>query len=201
MVEQGEPPPVLELRFGRKHLSPFFSILQKGCPVVCEKPLNVEGFLVSLPGFSGTSILDGIQTVFLDGSPLDDLKAAVLGPGSELALSSAMPGALGAVMRRGGYYASMRKDISFKDKDMASVQGPFIIKVKVFNLLLSQVGPSILEQGVLMDRDEMGSILQKMNPEGAQATWKGEPLPWEEIIPRLQSPLGRIQTIIRFFPQ
>ena len=41
----------------------------------------------------------------------------MVGHGDTLALSAAMPGLVGATMRRGGYFAGLRANISHRDQD------------------------------------------------------------------------------------
>ncbi|ACL04118.1 hypothetical protein Dalk_2425 [Desulfatibacillum aliphaticivorans] len=158
ILEANKPLPRLNLTLERKVLSGFFPMLQKGCLVQCPKPVSVEEFLLALPGASDINLLEKIQTVFVDGHPVDDIKAAILTPDVEMALSAAMPGALGAVMRRGGYYASMRRHITFQAHESKDGQGAFFITVKLFNLLLSQAGPSLLQNGVVLDSRELGEL-------------------------------------------
>jgi len=59
-----------------------------------------------------------------------------------------MPGLVGATMRSGGFYAALRGGISYvADTDTDSDrQGR--VRIKLFNLLLSEVGPVLLQHGV-----------------------------------------------------
>ena len=179
--------PCLNLTLPRKSLAAFFPMLQKGCRVQCPIPLNVEDFLLALPGFSGNTILNSIQTVFLDGHPVDDIKTARLEPDSELALSAAMPGALGAVMRRGGYYASMRKHITFQAHECKVPNGAFFIKVKLFNLLLSQLGPSLLKHGIVLDSQELADYSKGFEQEILSGEWMGQAITRDNFAPILRS--------------
>ncbi|WP_028313509.1 hypothetical protein [Desulfatibacillum aliphaticivorans] len=175
ILEANKPLPRLNLTLERKVLSGFFPMLQKGCLVQCPKPVSVEEFLLALPGASDINLLEKIQTVFVDGHPVDDIKAAILAPDMEMALSAAMPGALGAVMRRGGYYASMRRHITFQAHETKDAQGAFFITVKLFNLLLSQAGPSLLQNGVVLEAHELGELAKGFEP----GFIKGELDGWE----------------------
>ena len=51
----------------------------------------------------------------LDGKPVDDIGAALVQDGSTLALSAAMPGLVGATLRRGGAYSSFRSAITYHE--------------------------------------------------------------------------------------
>ncbi|MBI9076675.1 MAG: hypothetical protein JEZ02_14810 [Desulfatibacillum sp.] len=190
--------PCLRLSLSRKHFSAFFPLLQSGCLVQCPKPLSVEAFLLSLPGFPGATILDGIQTVFLDGRPVDDIKAATLEPDCELALSAAMPGALGAVMRRGGYYAAMRGHITFQEQEHETIQGAFCVTVKLFNLLLSQVGPSLLEHGIVLGSEELAGLANSFESGISRLEWKGQDIAPGEFSSLLESLPNRVRAQLVF---
>ena len=89
-----------------------------------------------------------IQTIFLDGRPVDDINAATVKDGSTLALSAAMPGLVGATLRRGSYYASMRSQISYRETALSKSPHQGIILLRLFNLILKELGPIFLEKGV-----------------------------------------------------
>jgi hypothetical protein len=124
-------------------------------------PLCQQGFLVKVPG-SGSirtilcrhlglspDYLEGrIQTIFLNGKPVDEVDAAIVGHGDTLALSAAMPGLVGASMRRGGYFAGLRANISHRDQDQAAQGRECLVKLKLFNLVTEELGPFFLEKGI-----------------------------------------------------
>lgn len=100
-----------------------------------------------------------IQTIFLDGKPVDDVEKAIVKDGTTLSLSAALPGLVGAVMRKGGYYAPMRDEISYKgDSTSAKIQ-PGTVIMKLFNLPLIELGPLFLERGVFVDQGKLKDIL------------------------------------------
>jgi len=127
-------------------------------------PLFQQGFLVKVPGSGsirtilcghlglGAEYLEGrIQTIFLNGKPVDDVDAAMVGGGDTLALSAAMPGLVGATMRRGGYLAGLRANISHRDQEQADHGGECLVKLKLFNLLTEELGPVFLEKGIWVE--------------------------------------------------
>jgi hypothetical protein len=124
-------------------------------------PLLQQGFLVKIPGSGSirtvlcghiglaTEYLEGrLQTIFLNGKPVDDVDAALVGGGDTLALSAAMPGLVGATMRRGGDLAGLRANISHRDQEQANQGGECLVKMKLFNLLTEELGPVFLEKGI-----------------------------------------------------
>ena len=93
---------------------------------------------------------------------VDDLESAELRPGSTLTLSAAMPGLVGATLRKGGFYSAMRSEISWKAGGDASERHdgpPSTIRLKLFNTVLREIGPTVLRRGVLVDRrDATGTV-------------------------------------------
>ena len=73
-----------------------------------------------------------------------------------------MPGLVGAALRKGGFYSAMRSQISWKADDDAPRQldgPPDTIRLKLFNTVLRDIGPTLLRHGVLVDRLEaMGAV-------------------------------------------
>ena len=92
----------------------FFQLLQKGFRVEGNVGCSVRAFLCEQHGVAPEYLEKRIQTIFLDGKPVDDVDTAIVEDGATLSLSAALPGLVGAVMRRGGYYAPMRDQISYK---------------------------------------------------------------------------------------
>ena len=147
---------------GEPRWSDFSGLLQKGVFCRLDAPCTVGDFLVGPLGLDPAYVRDRIATVFLDGSVVDDLASATLRPGSTLTLSAAMPGLVGATLRRGGFYAAMRSDISWRadDRTASLADGPpDAIRLKLFNTVLREVGPEVLRRGVLIDRaDATGAV-------------------------------------------
>ncbi len=103
--------PGLHLRVQSICLGNFFYLLQRGFGLKIRVGMSVETTLTREFGLD-SDLLDKIQTVFLDGKAVDDLESTLVRDGSILALSAAMPGLVGATLRRGSYYAAMRSQIT-----------------------------------------------------------------------------------------
>ena len=126
----------------------FFPLLQKGFQVaVCSGTTLSEVFEQQF-GISPGYVTERIKTVFLNGSPVDDFDTAVIGDGDVLALSAAMPGLVGAVMRKGGVLASFRHSISARPATECSAGDQTAVTVKLFNLLIKELGPEFLAAGI-----------------------------------------------------
>jgi hypothetical protein len=70
-----------------------------------------------------------------------------------------MPGLVGAVMRRGGFYASFRDSISHKNDNGAVGPEEGIIHLKLFNLVMKELGPRFLEKGVFIKSSDIIGFL------------------------------------------
>ncbi len=109
-------------------------------------------------GIKDDYLEERIQTIFLDNKTVDDVNSAVIREGSILALSAAMPGVLGATLRKGGWYAPMRRQISH-DKDIVSdTNKKGQVTIKLFNLIARELGPLFLEQGIRVKGEDFYDI-------------------------------------------
>ena len=118
----------------------FKALLQRGVGIAGGVGSTVRDFLHRTVGIDESYIDGELQTVFLDHQPVDDFDRAVIGPGAVLALSGAMPGLVGATMRRGGYYARMREGITHAGDDAAAGrQGDGVVTLKLFNKPLADL--------------------------------------------------------------
>ncbi|HSW42977.1 MAG TPA: hypothetical protein VLM76_10750 [Patescibacteria group bacterium] len=135
----------------------FSMLLQRGVFYPLAARCSIQDFLTDQLGIDPDYVRDRIATVFLDGSVVDDLETSMLRRGSTLTLSAAMPGLVGATLRRGGFYSAMRSEISWKADDEARQQldgPPDTIRLKLFNTVLREIGPEVFRRGILVDRQE-----------------------------------------------
>lgn len=137
----------------------FFQLLQKGFRVKGNVGCSVRAFLCEQHGVAPEYLEKRIQTIFLDGKPVDNVDTAIVGDGATLSLSAALPGLVGAVMRRGGHYAPMRDQISYKGEITSPKMQPGKVFMKLFNLPLRELGPMFLEHGILADGESLKDIL------------------------------------------
>ena len=156
---QETPLPRLQLPpGGLGRLAPRF---QQGLWVRAAAGASVRSFLEDGLGVDPEYVRSRITTVFLDGSVVDDLEAAHLHEGARLALSAAMPGLVGATLRKGGYYAAMRAAITLGPEREAGAGGAPVVpvQVKLFNLLIEELGPVLLAHGIGLPRAEAVAAL------------------------------------------
>jgi hypothetical protein len=147
------------LTLHRSERTRFAPILQRGLVVRVALPRSVLEFLVEDVGLTPEYVRRRITTVFLDGDVVDSLEDASLRQGSTLALSAAMPGLVGATLRRGGPYAAMRAEITRPRQPEPVRPGAVaLVRLKLFNLLIDEIGPAVLERGVLLDADGLEAV-------------------------------------------
>ena len=109
----------LQLTLRAEGIPLFLTLLQKGFMMDVKVGCSLRSLLVDQLGIAAEYVEGRIQTIFVDGKPVDDLDRTAIRDGSTLALSSALPGLLGATLRRGGYYAAMRSQSTHRGEPVS----------------------------------------------------------------------------------
>jgi len=136
-------------------LGEFFPLLQQGFGVEVHVGCTLAELLRFQWVLSPDYVARRITTIFLDSCPIDDVNRAVIREGAVIALSGAMPGLVGATMRRGGYYAAMRGGITYQETAADVPDRIATVRVKLFNLLLPELGPDFLRRGMILGPSEL----------------------------------------------
>jgi hypothetical protein len=150
--------PRLHLCVQASCLPNFFCLLQRGFGLKIRVGMSVEATLTREFGLN-SDFLDKIQTVFLDGKAVDDLESTLVSDGSILALSAAMPGLVGATLRRGSYYAAMRSQITAAGTRAMAVPKEGMVTLKLFNLMIRELAPIFLEKGIWIEKTVLQDFL------------------------------------------
>jgi hypothetical protein len=143
-----------------EQVSRLFSLLQKGFAVETEVGISISEFLTGFIGLEREYIAQRIKTIFLDSKPVDDIATAIIKDGSVLALSGAMPGLVGAVMRTGSTYSAFRSTITYREKDSAYVKKSGLVRIKLFNVVLKDLGHIFLERGIYCPLSDLADFFQ-----------------------------------------
>ena len=142
----------LHLEIEPKDTGLFELLFQHGVGVKCRTGITVEQLLIDDLGIEKNYLEEKLNTVFLDGSPVDDIGTALIRNGTVLALSSSMPGLAGATLRRKGIFSEMRRSITY---DGQSLEAPPVkkgsITIKLFNVLARDLGPVLMTHGILIE--------------------------------------------------
>ena len=126
----------------------FFQLLEAGFKMIVPTDCSVKELLCRHLKIEEDYLENRIQTIILNGKAVDDVNIATVEEGSTLALSGAMPGLVGAILRREGVLAPMRRQISHSQTESAAKHDTGGVNLKLFNLVVRELGPAFLEQGV-----------------------------------------------------
>jgi hypothetical protein len=163
------PTTILHLTVKKDRVPAFSPLLTKGFIVKTKVGCSVQELICRHLGLSADYMEHRLQTIFLDGKAVDNVKDAVVGQGATLALSAAMPGLAGATLRRGGAYASMRRQITHTDHPKNPMVRDGTIVLKLFNLVAKEIGSMFLTQGIWVS----GKDLQKLFRKAPEHLWEG----------------------------
>lgn len=144
-------------------LSCFFPLFQQGITVEVEAGCSVKELLCGQLGIDPAYVEERITTIFLNGKPVDDCDTAVVGDGAVLALSAAMPGLVGAMLRKGGFYTAMRSAITYRTQNADSIRAKGLIRLKLFNSIMGEAGPLVLRRGIIIPRSKVRKLLSEMS--------------------------------------
>ena len=148
-------------------------LVQEGFALHGLEGQSIRDFMRGSLGMADLYIEGSVSTVFLDYKPVDDLDSAVISPGCLVSLSAAMPGLVGAVMRRNSPYASFREAISHDgqvDEEVAAAARTCLVRVKLFNSIMREHGPALLQRGIVVEATRLAALLGSPLPQGYNTT-------------------------------
>ena len=151
-------PTHISIALERERLGDFFPIMQRGFFVTAWLPCTAGNLLHEQFGIDSAYIAERITTIFIDGKAIDDPDEALVSDRSTIALSAAMPGVVGASMRRGSFYAAMRDAVTYTEREIPSESFAGVVRIKIFNLLLTELGPGFLKRGIIMTPSDLSEI-------------------------------------------
>lgn len=140
--------PELTMHCHPRWLWKFNPLLQKGVKIRCRTNRSLMALLRDDCHLDDDYIRQRIQTITLNGRPVDDPANVMVPDGVTLAISGAMPGLVGATLRKGGYYAAMRSTISHKGGSTKATTEEGLVTVKLFNLILKDQAAAFLSRGI-----------------------------------------------------
>jgi hypothetical protein len=147
------------LTVGPEKLPLFTTVLQSGIEIMTPTGTSLGQFLSALPGFTAEYLADAVQTIFHNGTAIDDLTTVLSGARPVLALSSAMPGLAGAIFRKNSFHAALRSDI--KASEGASPQAETLtVTLKLFNSIALDRGKELLAGGVCFPAETLAAFFR-----------------------------------------
>lgn len=147
----------------------FFFFLQKGARMKVEVGCSIKAMLCDQFGVNADYIDNRIKTIFLNGHPVDDVDSTIIDDGSTLALAAAMPGLAGATFRRGGDLASFRSTITHQEGTVPVKRQNGIIVIKLFNLVIRELGPTFLKAGILVSKNQLSDFFTQQSQDFLKA--------------------------------
>lgn len=162
----------LILTIDDKLMPAMVRILQSGFIIMGYTGYSIKEFLLKELGLSPEFISERIGTIFLDGQPVDDIDLTIIKKKSTVALSGAMPGLVGAMMRRNSPYASFRSSITHKKSKTDPPKTEGIIRLKLFNVLLKEMGAGLLKKGVFINSSLIEDLLKAQGVDFRQGNTK-----------------------------
>jgi hypothetical protein len=150
----------LSLQVNPKLIPLFFQLLGQGFSVDTHSGVTVKDLLCKQLGIHEDYLAQRIQTIFLNAKVVDDVNTAIVAEGSTLALSGAMPGLVGAILRGGGYYAAMRNQLSHMEGELSSQAQSAKITLKLMNLVAKELGPIFLQQGIWLKGQTLREFIE-----------------------------------------
>ena len=170
----------LSLMVKDKMVPIFFQLLGHGFSLNVQTGCSVKELLCRQFGIPEDYLDERIKTIFLNAKVVDDVSSTTVNEGSALALSGAMPGLVGAILRSGGYYASMRSQISYDQNKPSSRPRAGKITLKLLNLVVKELGPAFLEQGIWFNGGKLQEFIKHHREElkagGAASELDGQPV-------------------------
>ena len=151
----------LSLIVNAKLVPLFFQLLGHGFCVNVQTGGSVKELLCNQLGIHEDYLAQRIQTIFLNAKVVDDVNSAIVDRDATLALSGAMPGLVGAILRSGGFYAPMRSQISHEKTKSVSQLKNGKITLKLWNLVVKELGPTFLERGIWIEAEEVQSFIKR----------------------------------------
>lgn len=138
----------------------FSTIFQQGVKLKIRTGISVRDFLCGNLGLSTEYVENRISTIFLNGQPVDNLDSSHIKDRATISLSAAMPGLVGATMRRGGFYASFRNTITYRDDGKSSEVTDGSLKIKLFNIIMKEIGEDLLRKGIYITCEDTRELIK-----------------------------------------
>lgn len=150
----------LVLTVAPEKLPLFTTVLQSGIDIMTPAGTNIGKFLDVLPGFTSEYLTNTVQTIFHNGTAIDNLTTELTGETPVLALSAAMPGLAGAIFRKNSFHAALRSETKIAEN--SSVRStPIKVKLKLFNTIALERGKELFSLGVRLQATTLASFFEK----------------------------------------
>jgi hypothetical protein len=159
--------PEIEISISDKIVTDLYSILfQVGVLQRVQVGTSIRNLLCEQFSIDESYVDKRISIIFLNSQPVDNIGRVIIQNNDTLALSSAMPGLLGATLKRESHLAPLRKSITLTASKNDASRTDGIVTLKLFNLISQELGPALLRNGVLIKTEDIIHIFSyKQFPE------------------------------------
>lgn len=128
-------------------------IMQSGVGIGCTVGITAEAFLAKEMGLSPEQI-DGVEALFLDGTPVDDFATAIVPDGARVALAAGLPGIAGLAMKKDSGVKVLRATIThFEDREEDPRPGG--VTLILYSLLIPALAGHFLGRGVVVTAGQL----------------------------------------------
>jgi hypothetical protein len=152
------------LKINTKARKSLLHLLESGLRLDVMVGCSLARLLCEQVGIPKDYLDNRIQTLFLNAKAVDNVDTAAVADGAVIALSAAMPGLVGATLRKGGTFSGLRAAISQRDTAAGEDLFPGTITLKLFNLVAEELGPDLLARGVLFPGKRLADYLHTAAP-------------------------------------
>ena len=159
-MEEQLPSATVTLSVTPKSLHLFTTVLQSGIEIKTNTATDMGMFLCQLPGFTADYISSTVETIFLNGTPVDDVTQPFTGDAPVLALSAAMPGLAGAIFRKNSIHSALRTQTASQEQLNDSAKA-ITVTLKLFNSIAKECGPFLLKAGITIKASKFFTFLHK----------------------------------------
>jgi hypothetical protein len=149
----------------KEQISRLCTLMHNGCYVKVECGKTMRDLLCEQFQIPLEYVTKDIKVIFLEFSPVDNIETAIIKDGATLALSAAMPGLVGAAMRRDGDLNWLRGSITYHEGESDQQVGQGLIQIKLFNKVMADLGESFLRRGVYVKSKYLSEFLTRFTPE------------------------------------
>ena len=182
---------ILTITIQADQISQFSALIRAGFGMKAQTGCSVKQLLCDQLGLPEDYYDERIQTLFLNNKPVDDPETAIVKDNATLALSAAMPGLVGATFRKGGQYSWMRNSISHPDNADTTAEASGWVTVKLFNLILKELGPFFLKRGVWLRREVIQTFFEDqaagLDASIRSISWRGREIQAKDIADLVRS--------------
>ena len=176
---------VLSLMFPPEGIKRFIHFFTEGVTLPVTTGGTLKETVCEQLGVSEEYFEERIQTIFLNFKAVDKPETARVQAGAIIALSAAMPGLVGATMRRGGTFANLRSSISFVEADGDLERQRGLITLRLLNMVGRELGPAFLANGVYLAGEQLADFLARSDNDlkmgCREAVLNAETTDWEQL--------------------